>query len=213
MMPQPTITFEESLSRVRKLLENADSRKIIGIVGKPGSGKSTLSEFLMSRLPHDLVSLVPMDGYHLSNKILDNLNMGDRKGAPDTFDALGFAALLERITSSREDIYFPMFHREIEESIAAEGSVTSRTKLVLTEGNYLLHNADVWQNVHKHLSESWYVEVDEGIRLKRLVDRHHLYGRNRQEAHEWAHGTDERNACLVETTKGRADFMVLNNSK
>lgn len=212
-MTQATLSFEQALSRVTELLNNANGRIIIGIVGKPGAGKSTLSSYLIENLPKDSVTLVPMDGYHLSNKELSTLGRRERKGAPDTFDSHGFAALLERIATSKDDIYFPVFHREIEESIAAEGVVTSKTKIVLTEGNYLLHDEDGWKNVSPNLSESWYVEVNDELRLERLVDRHHFYGKERQAAHDWAHGTDENNARLVAGTKALADFLVINAGK
>jgi pantothenate kinase len=212
-MTQATLSFEQALSRVTELLNNANGRIIIGIVGKPGAGKSTLSSYLIEKLPTDAVVLVPMDGYHLSNKELDVLGRRNRKGAPDTFDANGYAALLQRIATSTDDVYFPVFHREIEESIAAEGVVTTKTKIVLTEGNYLLHDQGGWKNVAPILTESWYVEVDDVVRLERLVDRHHFYGKERQAAYDWAHGTDENNAQLVEGTKELADFLVINRDK
>lgn len=212
-MSQAKISFEQCLSRVTELLSSANGRIIIGIVGKPGSGKSTLSSYLVDNLPKELVALVPMDGFHLSNKELDVLNRRDRKGAPDTFDSYGYAALLQRITTSTTDIYFPVFHREIEESIAAEGVVNAQTQIVITEGNYLLHDNDGWKSVASVLTETWYVEVDDTARLKRLVDRHRFYGKEPQDAYDWAHGSDENNARLVEHSKNLADFLVINGDK
>lgn len=211
-MSQESISFQDALERAKNYLANSKSRTIIGIVGKPGAGKSQLSSFLMENLPKDKASLLPMDGYHLSNRVLADLGRADRKGAPDTFDSYGFGALLDRISKGKEeDIYYPIFHREFEESYAAEGVISPATKLVITEGNYLLLDRGGWGSVRSHLTESWYVGVKDELRLERLVDRHHQFGKEREAAHEWAHGTDERNAQVVEETKKFADFIVLNS--
>ena len=202
-------SLEEALSRALELSNNATKRLIIGIVGKPGAGKSTLSSYLMEHLPREITALVPMDGYHLSNLQLANLGRSNRKGAPDTFDVFGFTELIKRIkTDLDNDIYFPIFHREIEESIAAEGVVHSNTKIVLTEGNYLLHSGDGWGNIASLLNECWFVEVDDELRLERLVNRHIAYGKEPKFAHDWAHGTDERNAELVAKSKDKASVIV-----
>ena len=55
--------------------------------------------------------------------------------------------------------------------------VTKETKFIITEGNYLLHNKDGWQEVAPILTESWYVQVDDTLRLERLVNRHIKYGK------------------------------------
>lgn len=202
-------SLDQALNRAKELASDSDKRIIIGIIGKPGAGKSTLSSHLMKNLPKETTALVPMDGYHLSNLQLKKLGRADRKGAPDTFDATGFVNLLKRISAdTSNDIYFPIFHREIEESIAAEGVVTKETKFVITEGNYLLHNQGGWQEVAPVLTESWYVQVDDKLRLERLVNRHIKYGKEPKFAHDWAHGTDERNAQLVEGTKPRSSVIV-----
>lgn len=195
--------------RILELSKSAGSRILIGIVGKPGAGKSTITSKLREILPQEETTILSQDGYHLSNAQLKELGRSDRKGAPDTFDPISFTELLKRVSTDLEnDIYFPIFHREIEESIAAEGVITSKTKIVLVEGNYLLLESHGWHDVANHLDETWYLNIDDDIRLKRLVARHIEYGKDPDFAHSWAHGTDEANARLIEATKVRADAFL-----
>lgn len=208
-MPISLPSKEAALDRVQTQLSLMDQRKIIGVIGKPGGGKSTLSAYLQANLPPDLVTVVPMDGYHLSNSILAQLGRSDRKGAPDTFDVAGFASLLKRIRSEiKNTIYYPIFDRSIEESIAGQGEVRSAVKVVIVEGNYLLFNQMGWETVAGLLDESWFVEVDDDKRLDRLVKRHVQFGRSPEAADAWARGTDERNAQLIAQTRDLADYLV-----
>ena len=163
----------------------------------------------MGKLSKELVTVVPMDGYHLSNKVLKDLKRSDRKGAPDTFDVAGFVSLVKRIRSEQsQNIYYPIFDRAIEESIAAQGVVTSATKVVIIEGNYLLHDEGGWEVINDLLDESWMVDVDDDKRISRLISRHIAYGKDPEAAKAWAKGTDEVNAKLIERGRTRADFVV-----
>lgn len=184
-------------------------RRIVGIVGLPGAGKSTLTAFLQQKLA-DSVAVLPMDAYHLSNLQLQKLARLDRKGAPDTFDVAGFKATLSRIRADKADetIYVPAFHREIEESIAAEIAIPAYLRLIITEGNYLLFEQDGWHDVRQLLDQSWFIEVDEKQRLAQLQQRHIRYGRSEEEANAWITTTDQPNALLIAATASRADKRV-----
>lgn len=208
-MPEQLADQKAALARIQEHLEKSSERVLIGIIGKPGAGKSTLSKFLMAKLSKELVTVVPMDGYHLSNKVLKELKRSDRKGAPDTFDVAGFVSLVKRIRSEQtQNIYYPIFDRAIEESIAAQGVVTSATKVVIIEGNYLLHDEGGWEVINDLLDESWMVDVDDDKRISRLISRHIAYGKDPEAAKAWAKGTDEINAKLIEHGRTRADFVV-----
>ncbi len=199
-------SLDAAVEHARSLMGRG--RKILGLVGKPGSGKSTMAKLLAARLG-EKARVVPMDGYHFSNLVLRDLGRARRKGAVDTFDALGYTMLLKRIrTETHSVIYYPVFHREIEESIAAEGVVSPDVELIITEGNYLLHPADDWGGVRELLDESWYVDVDDAVRIERLVQRRLGHGNTHEEALAWSTGSDEVNAKVIGKTRPFADVVV-----
>ena len=203
---KPTIaeTYKARLNALR----NGGGRKILGIVGPPGCGKSTLAETLLDFLGESAVA-VPMDGYHLANVELARLGRAARKGAEDTFDSAGYVALLRRLKMQPADeiVYAPEFRREIEEPIANAIPVYPQTPLVITEGNYLLLDHGHWAGISGLIDEIWYVDVDHALRRDRLVKRHMRYGRSLIEAQDWVSNTDEPNAVRIEATKPRADVL------
>ena len=188
-------------------------RAVLGIAGAPAAGKTTLAEELVAevaaRIAPDWVAHVPMDGFHLADVELDRLGLRAVKGAPDTFDALGYAALLRRLHSDRDEmIYAPGFERIIEQPIAGAIGVPRSARLIVSEGNYLLVDDERWAPVRALLTEVWYADLDRDERLRRLIDRHRRFGKDEAAAVAWATGTDERNAELIRATRHRADLLV-----
>jgi pantothenate kinase len=192
-----------------RALAGAGERRLLGITGSPGSGKSTLAAALVRALGSGTARLVAMDGFHLAQAELERLGRAERKGAPDTFDASGYVALLRRLRT-REDavVYAPLFRREIEEPIACAVPVPQEVPLAVTEGNYLLVTDGDWANVRALLDEAWFVEGDEDRRREWLIARHIAFGKAPDHAREWVLRSDERNAELVASTRSRADLVV-----
>jgi pantothenate kinase len=197
-----------ALDRVRALLARG-GRVILGIVGPPGSGKSTVAAALHAAFPEDSQA-VPMDGYHYANVTLQRLGRASRKGAPDTFDAHGYIALLRRLRMQGpgEIVYAPEFRREIEEPVAGAIAIEPQTRLVITEGNYLLLDESPWSDARGLLDDSWYVDVDDATRLQRLVSRHERFGRTHEQALAWVAQTDEPNARRIEQSRGNAQWVL-----
>ncbi|KQU80739.1 MULTISPECIES: nucleoside/nucleotide kinase family protein [unclassified Rhizobacter] len=198
---------EQALARARALISRG-GRRILGLIGPPGAGKSTLAGQLVDALGGAAV-LLPMDGFHLANVELARLGRAGRKGAPDTFDAGGYTAVLQRVRSQQAGggmVYAPEFRREIEEPIASAIAIAPEVPLVITEGNYLLLDQHGWSGVRALLDEAWYVDVDEALRRRRLIERHMRFGRNEAEARAWEAGTDQPNAELIGATAARADW-------
>ncbi|MDQ0718282.1 pantothenate kinase [Streptomyces luteogriseus] len=206
------LTFDDLVLRARAL-PRGGRRAILGIAGSPGAGKSTLAERLVRELNgtgDPWVAHVPMDGFHLADAELERLGRRARKGAPDTFDAAGYAALLRRLRDEPGDdvVYAPGFERVLEQPVAGAIPVFPTARLVITEGNYLLLDTGAWPRIRPLLDEVWFCELPERERVRRLVVRHEQFGKTHDEAVAWVSRSDERNAELVATSRGRADLVV-----
>ena len=205
-------TFTDLVDRARRLA-GGPGRTVLGIAGSPGSGKSTLVEALLLALrevlPAEAVAHVPMDGFHLADVALDRLGRRQAKGAPDTFDAGGYAALLRRLRADAEDvIYAPAFERVLEQPLAGAIGVPQAARLVLTEGNYLLVDDTRWAPVRAELDQVWFCDPDPDVRLAQLIARHVEFGKSPEHARAWVAAVDVPNAELVDRTRERADFVV-----
>jgi pantothenate kinase len=192
-------------------LARAPGRSLLAIVGPPGSGKSTLAAHIIAALTAQglgaAVRPAPMDGFHLSNAELARLGLSDRKGALDTFDAAGYLALLRRLVARDEPVvYAPEFDRTLEEPIAGSIAIESGVALIVCEGNYLLVPEGPWADLAALFDVSCYCDVPDDIRLPRLIERHHRFGKNVDAARAWAMGSDQRNADVVAATRSRAQL-------
>ncbi|AQS87246.1 panthothenate kinase [Neoasaia chiangmaiensis NBRC 101099] len=202
--------FNEALARAKALLSREDAERVIlGLAGPPGSGKSTLAARLAVEFG-DTAIVVPMDGFHLADVELARLDRRQRKGAPDTFDAHGFVALLRRLREETNHIvYAPFFDRRIEEPIAGAIPVLPEHRLVIVEGNYLLCEG-AWSPVRHLLDEAWFVQTEAVLRHGWLRDRHISFGRTPADAQAWIAATDDPNARTIEATLPHADWVFDN---
>ncbi|RRD49641.1 nucleoside/nucleotide kinase family protein [Arachnia propionica] len=198
----------ELAERARRLRGDDGGRALLGIVGCPGAGKSTLSARL-GRLLGDRAVIVPMDGFHLDNPVLETLGRRGRKGAIDTFDVAGFVSLLVRLAAAEEAVtYAPRFDRSLETSVGSAIAVPREVPLVIVEGLYLLAREHGWERVRPLLDEVWYLEVPTEERIRRLVARRMRSGEDEATATDWVLGVDQNNAARVEGTREHADLIV-----
>lgn len=194
---------EVSIAQLAGELAVGGRRRIIGLAGAPGAGKSTVADHLIDALgERGIVAVtVPMDGFHLADDSLRRLGRLDRKGALDTFDGYGYVALLRRLRSETDHTVFaPGFDRDLEQPLAAAIGVDPEVSVVITEGNYLLVDAEPWQQVPRLLDEVVFVRLDDELRRERLVARHVQFGKSLEQARAWVERVDEPNAQLIAAT-------------
>lgn len=205
-MDSPEIT--QAVEALRHRL-SPRTRTILGIAGAPGSGKSTFAAWLQEQFSPGTAVVVPMDGFHLGNAIIEGTPLRERKGAIDTFDGGGYLSLLRRLVRRDEAVvYAPEFRRTLDEPVAASIAVPADVPLVITEGNYLLAEQEPWKEVRAQLDEVWFLETPPALRLQRLVDRHVSFGMDRAAAAAWATGPDEANARLIQAGRPTADRII-----
>lgn len=196
------------------LATSGGTRKILGLTGAPAAGKSTLARTVVSgvnlRLGGELAGYVPLDGFHLSNIQLERLGLRHRKGAPDTFDARGYLALLRRLLDETEHpVYVPDFDRRLDEPVAAGLVISPGTRLVVTEGNYLADDGPHWRQIRGLLDELWFVGTSDAVREARLMKRHIQGGMDADAAAAFIMASERPNAERVKAHQANCTRVVL----
>ena len=182
-------------------------RIIVALAGPPGAGKSTLSEGLLAAFPAGEAALVPMDGFHFDNAVLDALGLRNRKGAPETFDCAGLAATLRRIRSGEEAVAVPVFDRETDLARAGAAIVPAAARYVVVEGNYLLLDRAPWSMLAPFFDLAIFIEVPMAELERRLLARWIDLGRSEEAARAWVEGNDLPNARLAIEGSRAADII------
>ena len=183
-------------------------RFVVAIAGPPGAGKSTVAEQLVGLLPEGSAAIVPMDGFHYDDAVLDAKGLRQRKGAPETFDVDGYATLLKRLRAADCDVAIPVFDRSMELSRAAAAIVSHDVKFILTEGNYLLLDEEPWSRLAPLLDFTVFLNVPRDELERRLVQRWLDHGRTPEDGRNWVNSNDLPNVDRVLARCRKADLVV-----
>lgn len=185
-------------------------RILVAIAGPPGSGKSTLAEALHEALVAggQSAAIVGMDGFHFDDAVLEARGLRPRKGAPETFDAAGFAHLLRRLKAREADVAIPVFDRGIEIARAGAAVIGTEARILLVEGNYLLLDEEPWGGLATLFDMSIYLDVPADELERRLVKRWLDHGLAQDEALAKARSNDIPNALRVAGHRRKADIVL-----
>ena len=180
-------------------------RRLVAVVGPPASGKSTLAQIVASRLTDmgEHSTVVPMDGFHLDDRLLRVDGTQNRKGAPETFDAYGFVRLSNALQST-DPVIFPIFDRDREIAIAGAGRIDGTCRTVGVEGIYLLLKKPPWTQLHGLWSYSIALHPPKDVLVDRLHDRWAKHGKS--DAQRWIDTNDVPNITTVLSQSAPADI-------
>lgn len=206
----------EDVKAVRKLISDrakAGERVVVGIAGPPASGKSTLAEAVVNSYCSKasgppVAALLPMDGYHLDNGILEKRGLLQRKGAPQTFDVHGFCGAVAGLKSLSRETYFPRFDRKLDVAVANAVVIHPKTEIIVVEGNYLLLKTPPWSGLKDYFTASVFIAPPHDVLRTRLYQRWIGHGLEPKAAAERAAQNDIPNADLVVSQSAPADLCI-----
>lgn len=210
-------SLSDDVQRVCELIEDQKphlNRVVVGIAGPPASGKSTLAEAVVDALNTDAqakvpaAALLPMDGYHLDNRILVNRGLISRKGAPETFDAFGFCDAVLGLSTINRETFFPSFDRQLDLAVANSIVVHPETPVIVVEGNYLLLRTDPWTSLFDGFSLTVFIDPELDVLRERLVQRWLEHGLSPDLATSKTEANDLPNAKLVLSSSAKADLTL-----
>ena len=194
------------------IIENSEGRRryIVAIAGPPGAGKSTFSQALLLMLKEKSIQakIISMDGFHLDNSILADRNLLDRKGAPATFDIAGFIHLMNRLTNFEDDVVIPEFDRNKDLSIAGSSIISTKDKVLIVEGNYLLIEEEPWTKLKKTWDQTIFINPGIDTLEQRLLNRWLRYGLDTQDAKKRTLSNDLPNARYVLEKSSDSDIQI-----
>ncbi len=196
------------------IVERARGRErfLVALAGAPGAGKSTLAARLVGRLTRDdenAAIVVPMDGFHFDNAVLEERGLLSRKGAPETFDVQGFIVLLERLSAAGgSEVAIPLFDRDLEISRAAAAIVGRDHRIIIVEGNYLLIDEPPWRELKDLFDLTLFVSVPTAELEQRLIQRWLDYGHDLDAARAMVRSNDIPNAHYVQAHSRLADYVI-----
>ncbi len=204
-----TATVSEICAGIRARAGNA-RRFVVAVAGPPGAGKSTLAEVIAKEFSAagEAAEVLPMDGFHMDNAVLEEKGILARKGAPASFDVRGFTDILKAVRSGEEEVLVPVFDRSREIAIAAARVISTDCRFVVVEGNYLLLQQERWKDLRPLYDFALLLSPPVEELERRLIARWRFYGLSAQALETKLYGNDMPNVRLVLSQSAGADLVL-----
>jgi pantothenate kinase len=106
---------------------------------------------------------------------------------------------------------FPIYDRDLHEPITRdtpEQTVGPGTRIVMTEGNYLLLNRKPWSELAKVLHETWYLQTPPDRAREWILQRHIRGGKPEEAAEQHYNRVDRENTALVIGRMRQPDLVL-----
>jgi pantothenate kinase len=142
--------------------------------------------------------VIPMDGFHYDDSVLESRGQSSRKGSPPTFDVDGFRHLIWRLKRRTDaEVAVPIFDRTLEVSRAAACIVPAAIRYLIVEGNYLLLQEGRWNDLVSDFDLTVMLDEPRELLERRLIYRWLSLGYNEEEARAKMSINDMPNVELV----------------
>jgi pantothenate kinase len=201
--------FDPLLARIAAC---SGERILVAVAGPPGAGKSTLAEALaasLNRAKPESAAVIPMDGFHYDDAVLEHRGLRSRKGSPATFDVDGFRHLLARLKARDEaEVAVPVFDRALEISRAAARIVPASLRILIVEGNYLLLQDPPWNALCPLFDLTVMITEPRAVLEQRLLDRWRSFGFDETTARAKVSGNDLPNVDHVLAHSNRPGMVI-----
>ncbi|EFR30534.1 type I pantothenate kinase [Eremococcus coleocola] len=138
---------------------------IIGISGSVAVGKSTIARVLHKMLakiyPDRKVDMMTTDGFLYSNAQLQEENLFDRKGFPESYDMKALIHFMNTVKTTNDPAQYPHYSHESNDIVAGEFITIDNPDILIIEG---INTLQLPQNEHIYVSDffdfSIYVDAD-----------------------------------------------------
>ena len=171
------------INRKIKDTETGEQKKypfIIGVAGSVASGKSTFSRILELLLKKSLkgfnIKLLTTDGFLYPNSVLEENNLMEKKGFPESYDIDSFYKFLSSVKAGVSKTYAPIYSHNLYDIIPDEKLEIIDPDVVIIEGINVLQSAKSKDKktileVQDFLNFSIYLDADERYLRQWYIDR------------------------------------------